>query len=54
MVQDAGLALNDGRGFGPEGGGYMRMNIKGSRGQEDGTVNLPDHELADVRGSTCS
>ena len=27
MVQDAGLALNDGRGFGPEGGGYMRMNI---------------------------
>ena len=25
MVQDAGLALNDGRGFGPEGGGYMRM-----------------------------
>ena len=27
MVQEAGLALNDGRGFGPEGGGYMRMNI---------------------------
>ena len=27
MVQEAGLALNDGRGFGREGGGYMRMNI---------------------------
>lgn len=27
MVEEAGLALNDGRGFGPEGDGYMRMNI---------------------------
>ena len=65
MVQDAGLALNDGRGFGPEGGGYMRMNIacpratieralgqlKAAVDRKMGRVNLPDHELADVRGS---
>ncbi|HBR01844.1 MAG TPA: cystathionine beta-lyase, partial [Ruminiclostridium sp.] len=27
MVEQAGLALNDGRSFGTEGAGYMRMNI---------------------------
>ena len=27
MIEEAGLALNDGRSFGTEGAGYMRMNI---------------------------
>lgn len=31
MIHEARLALNDGRGFGPEGEGYMRMNIACSR-----------------------
>lgn len=31
MIHEAHLALNDGRGFGPEGEGYMRMNIACNR-----------------------
>lgn len=31
IIEKAGLALNDGRGFGPEGEGYMRMNIACNR-----------------------
>ena len=31
IIDEAKLALNDGRGFGPGGEGYMRMNIACSR-----------------------
>ena len=31
IIQKAGLALNDGRGFGAEGEGFMRMNIACNR-----------------------
>ena len=27
MVEEAGVGMNDGRGFGVEGEGFMRMNI---------------------------
>ena len=31
IIEKAGLALNDGRGFGAEGEGFMRMNIACNR-----------------------
>lgn len=39
MVEEAGIAMNDGRGFGEEGEGYMRMNIACPRATIEKALN---------------
>lgn len=39
MIEEAGIAMNDGRGFGPEGEGYMRMNIACPRSTVERALN---------------